>query len=369
MTKDYIITQSKLATEITNSDAAPKASAVKTYADAINTALSGQIANKADASALEAHTTAANNPHSVTAAQVGLGNVDNTSDADKPISTLTQAALDNKVDKVSGKGLSTEDYTTAEKTKLAGIDTGAEVNVIEIVKVDGTALTVTDKAVNVDLSGKVDKNGTDRLMTEAEGTKLAGIAAGAEVNVNANWTATEGDAQILNKPFTTIGAGLTVTEQGALTANTQFKFQIFEELPTASATYAQTIALILKTATETGNLYKEYACVNTTGTTWVWEQIGETQFELNIVQNASGISINDTALQAATDGQTGLLTAADYATFVGKQDALTFDDAPTASSVNPVKSGGIHTALAGKVNLAAGTVSIGHDSDGYYFNE
>jgi hypothetical protein len=37
--------------------------------------------------------------------------------------------LNLKVDKVAGKGLSTEDYTTAEKTKLAGIATGAEVNV------------------------------------------------------------------------------------------------------------------------------------------------------------------------------------------------------------------------------------------------
>lgn len=33
-----------------------------------------------------------------------------------------------KVDKVSGKGLSTNDYTTAEKNKLSGIATGAEVN-------------------------------------------------------------------------------------------------------------------------------------------------------------------------------------------------------------------------------------------------
>ena len=37
--------------------------------------------------------------------------------------------LGRKVDKVTGKGLSTNDYTTAEKTKLAGIETGAEVNV------------------------------------------------------------------------------------------------------------------------------------------------------------------------------------------------------------------------------------------------
>jgi hypothetical protein len=58
----------------------------------------------------------------------------------------TVPELENKVDKVTGKGLSTEDYTTAEKDKLAGIQVGAE------------------------------------------------------VNVNADWNATSGDAQILNKP-------------------------------------------------------------------------------------------------------------------------------------------------------------------------
>lgn len=47
---------------------------------------------------LTAHTGDTSNPHSVTAAQVGLGNVDNTSDLDKPISTATQAALDLKQD-------------------------------------------------------------------------------------------------------------------------------------------------------------------------------------------------------------------------------------------------------------------------------
>lgn len=53
---------------------------------------------------------------------VGLGSVDNTSDANKPVSTAQQTALDLKVDKVTGKGLSTEDYTTSEKNKLASID-------------------------------------------------------------------------------------------------------------------------------------------------------------------------------------------------------------------------------------------------------
>ena len=76
---------------------------------------------RASVEALEAHTTNTSNPHNVTKTQIGLGNVDNTSDLNKPISTATQTALNNKVDKVEGKGLSTEDYTTAEKQKLAGL--------------------------------------------------------------------------------------------------------------------------------------------------------------------------------------------------------------------------------------------------------
>ncbi len=46
-----------------------------------------------------AHTALTNNPHGVTKAQVGLSNVDNTADVNKPISSLTQAALDLKLDK------------------------------------------------------------------------------------------------------------------------------------------------------------------------------------------------------------------------------------------------------------------------------
>ncbi len=56
------------------------------------------------------------------------------------------------VQKVSGKGLSSNDYTSAEKTKLAGIASSAQVNVIESVKVNGSALAVANKAVNIDLS-------------------------------------------------------------------------------------------------------------------------------------------------------------------------------------------------------------------------
>lgn len=47
---------------------------------------------------INTHAAKTNNPHSVTKAQIGLGNCNNTSDANKPISTATQAALDKKAD-------------------------------------------------------------------------------------------------------------------------------------------------------------------------------------------------------------------------------------------------------------------------------
>lgn len=52
----------------------------------------------ASSGVVTAHIANTSNPHSVTKAQVGLGNADNTSDASKPISTATQTALDAKVD-------------------------------------------------------------------------------------------------------------------------------------------------------------------------------------------------------------------------------------------------------------------------------
>lgn len=45
-----------------------------------------------------AHEANVSNPHSVTKSQVGLGNADNTSDANKPVSTAQQTALDLKSD-------------------------------------------------------------------------------------------------------------------------------------------------------------------------------------------------------------------------------------------------------------------------------
>jgi hypothetical protein len=129
----------------------------------------------------------------ITKAMVGLSNVDNTADLNKPVSTATQTALDlkantsdvnaalnlkanttdvttalalkanaadvttslaTKVDKVTGKELSTNDYTTAEKTKLAaitGTNTGDQTNIT------GNAATATklETGRTISLTGDV----------------------------------------------------------------------------------------------------------------------------------------------------------------------------------------------------------------------
>lgn len=65
-----------------------------------------------------------------------------------------KSALGGKVDVEIGKGLSTNDYTSAEKQKLSDIASGAQVNVIESVKVNGTKLTPNSKAVDVTVPTK-----------------------------------------------------------------------------------------------------------------------------------------------------------------------------------------------------------------------
>lgn len=72
------------------------------------------------------------------------------SDMVKVVENL-QYLYNNKVDKVEGKGLSTNDFTNAEKTKLAGIETGAEVNVIETITA-GENVTVSKDGKNVTIS-------------------------------------------------------------------------------------------------------------------------------------------------------------------------------------------------------------------------
>ena len=52
--------------------------------------------------------------------------------------------------------------------------------------------------------------------TTAEKNKLSGIATGAEVNVNADWNATSGDAKILNKPTIPAASPITIVNDSSL---------------------------------------------------------------------------------------------------------------------------------------------------------
>lgn len=96
--------------------------------------------------------------------------------------------LGQKVDKVTGKGLSTEDYTTAEKQKLAGIAAGANnyqhpaSHPATMIQEDASHRFVTDTEKSA-WGGKADKTAASAsaagLMSAADKQKLDGVAAGA----------------------------------------------------------------------------------------------------------------------------------------------------------------------------------------------
>ncbi len=134
--------------------------------------------------------------------------------------------------------------TSAEKTKLSGIATGAEVNqnAFSNVKVGSTTVAADTKTDTLELvagsnvtltpdatNDKVTIAATDTtysdattsahgLMSAADKTKLNGIAAGAEVNVQSDWSVTDtsSDAFIKNKPTipTVNNATLTIQKNG-----------------------------------------------------------------------------------------------------------------------------------------------------------
>lgn len=114
-------------------------------------------------------------------------------------------AIDTKVDKVEGKSLSTNDYVTADKTKVTNINEVIEAAAKNITATDISITLdkrnlVTNAVENIKLNLPASTTALAGLMLPADKIKLNGIAAGAEVNVNADWNATEGDALILNKP-------------------------------------------------------------------------------------------------------------------------------------------------------------------------
>lgn len=140
-----------------------------------------------------------------------------------PSEIATKTYVDNiangKVDKINGKGLSTNDLTNALKqnydaaythSQEAHAPAGAQANIIESIKVNGTAQTITNKAINITVptgalasKSKVSESDLDTTLA----TKLNGM-----IDV------TELDSALFGKQDTITGAATTITGSN-LTAN------------------------------------------------------------------------------------------------------------------------------------------------------
>ena len=141
------------------------------------------------------------------------------------ISSITglQAALDLKQNTEAGKGLSANDFTDVLLAKLNSIAENAEVNVnADWSAVSGDAFIQNKPTDLTNLSihnatelSDITSSGSGAIITGAERTKLTGIEAGAEVNVQSDWNATTGDSFIQNKPTT-----ITEAQASAITDNT-----------------------------------------------------------------------------------------------------------------------------------------------------
>lgn len=108
------------------------------------------------------------------------------------------------VEKESGKGLSSNDYTSAEKTKLAGISTGAQVNVIESLSVNGIDATIKSKKATVTIpSGSIDTisiNGTAQTIDSNKNVDIAVPTDNSQLTNGAGFqTASDVNAIVDNK--------------------------------------------------------------------------------------------------------------------------------------------------------------------------
>lgn len=132
-----------------------------------------------------AHIANISNPHSVTKAQVGLSSVDNTSDANKPVSTATQTALDSKAD-VSHTHVVGRTYPYSHSGDLSVLtgahrlynDTGATLTITKVRASVGTAPTGADVLVDVNLDGTtIFTGGVDRPQIAAVAFTDVGVPA------------------------------------------------------------------------------------------------------------------------------------------------------------------------------------------------
>ena len=149
---------------------------------------------------------------------------------DPNFATTVANQIGTKVDKVNGKGLSTNDYTTAEKNKLSGIATGANKTTVDSALSSTSTNPIQNKAVNTALSGKANSSHTHKASDITSGA--LGLAQGGTGSVSG----------LVNAPRNAIvrKAGdaddylfYTATKNGALYASKEDGTPVFGTLPLA----------------------------------------------------------------------------------------------------------------------------------------
>lgn len=201
----------------------------------------------------------------------------------------------------TGKGLSSNDYTSAEKTKLSGIAEGAN----KYVHPSYTAQKSGLYKVTVDASGhvsattavaKADITGlgipaqdttyadattsTHGLMSAADKTKLNGVATGAQVNkiesVKVNGTAlTIDSSKAVNVDLTAYAKSADVTKEiaSAVSGVTQIDYSVVESLP---STGKKGIIYLVANSDSGNNIYDEYIYINSK-----FEKLGSREMDLS----------------------------------------------------------------------------------------
>lgn len=220
---------------------------------------------------------------------------------------------------------------------------------------------------------------TDNNYTTEEKTKLNSIAEGAEVNVNADWDATEGDAAILHKPtnvsafendagFITIDEvpvqdvqvnGTSIVDSEGI-ANVPMMQQGLNGAGLIGHSSDMAYTGIQMATMENGVPYHKLfvspdaliksANANFTLPVLIASQHTSTFYGLakaagDTTQSQSSNAVGTYTNEAKAAIQT-MLDVPSNADVAAKQDALTFDSAPTANSTNPVTSGGVYNAIA-----------------------
>lgn len=235
---------------------------------------------------LETHINNKFNPHEVNKAQVGLGNVDNTSDANKPISTATQNALNSKFNASDGNALKQRVDNIPEliATDITVDSDNDSVN-ISLDKtsiVDGT-LSGTTININSATTSKAgiltpsDKTKIDKIITNGNGTKyLSDNGTYKEVSGGSS----SSDINIIELQDIRDIISIVYHEKDRASSDIRSVFG-------GSANFRSIVNDILKTHTRYFFHVKDTpdtSCVQLSGVN-AWKNIDNTQYELHFIYN------------------------------------------------------------------------------------